>query len=56
VGTGGGARRARSDRRNDAMNTKDGTVKSDASRAATMIINNKQIQMPVRSGVIGPDV
>ncbi len=38
------------------MNTKDGTVKSDASRAATMIINNKQIQMPVRSGVIGPDV
>jgi len=38
------------------MDAKDGTVKSDASRAATMIINNKQIQMPVRSGVIGPDV
>jgi citrate synthase len=38
------------------MNAKDGTVKSDASRAATMIINNKQIQMPVRSGAIGPDV
>jgi len=38
------------------MNAKDGTVKSDASRAATMIINNKQIQMPVRSGTIGPDV
>jgi citrate synthase len=37
------------------MNAKDGTVKSDA-RAATMIINNKQIQMPVRSGSIGPDV
>jgi len=41
---------------NDTMDAKDGTVKSDASRAATMIINNKQIQMPVRSGVIGPDV
>jgi citrate synthase len=38
------------------MNAKDGTVKSDASRAASMIINNKQIQMPVRSGTIGPDV
>ena len=37
------------------MNAKDGTAKSDA-RAATMIINNKQIQMPVRSGSIGPDV
>jgi citrate synthase len=38
------------------MNAKDGTVQSDASRAASMIINNKQIQMPVRSGTIGPDV
>ncbi len=38
------------------MSEKAGTVTSDASRAATMIINNKQIQMPVRSGSIGPDV
>jgi citrate synthase len=38
------------------MDAKDGAMKSEASRAATMIINNKQIQMPVRSGVIGPDV
>ena len=37
------------------MNAQDGKVKSDA-RAASMIINNKQIQMPVRSGTIGPDV
>ena len=33
----------------------DGAKKVD-SRSATMIINNKQIQMPVRSGTIGPDV
>ncbi len=33
----------------------DGAKKGDA-RAATLIINNKQIQMPVRSGTIGPDV
>ena len=33
------------------MNAQDG-----ANRAATLIINNKQVQMPVRSGTIGPDV
>ncbi len=33
------------------MNAQDG-----ANRAATLIINNKQVQMPVRSGSIGPDV
>jgi citrate synthase len=33
----------------------DGAKKAD-SKSATMIINNKQIQMPVRSGTIGPDV
>jgi len=38
------------------MDAKDSAMKSEASRAATMIINNKQIQMPVRSGAIGPDV
>ncbi len=38
------------------MNAQDGKVKADASKAATMIIDNKQIQMPVRSGTIGPDV
>ena len=38
------------------MNAQDGGKKQDASRAATLIINNKQIQMPVRSGTIGPDV
>jgi citrate synthase len=38
------------------MNAQDGAKKSDGSRAASLIINNKQIQMPVRSGTIGPDV
>ncbi|MFM9942117.1 MAG: citrate synthase [Hyphomicrobiaceae bacterium] len=38
------------------MNAKDGAKKGDAARSATMIINNKQIEMPVRSGTIGPDV
>ncbi|HVY43530.1 MAG TPA: citrate synthase [Hyphomicrobiaceae bacterium] len=39
------------------MNAQDGpSKKSDASRAATLLINNKQTQMPVRSGTIGPDV
>ncbi len=38
------------------MNAQDGAKKADASRAATLIVNNKQMQMPVRSGTIGPDV
>ena len=39
------------------MNAQDGSGKrSDASRTATLLINNKQTQMPVRSGTIGPDV
>ena len=38
------------------MNAQDGAKKADASRAATLIINNKQLQMPVRSGTVGPDV
>jgi citrate synthase len=39
------------------MNAQDGpSKKSDVSRAATLLINNKQTQMPVRSGTIGPDV
>ena len=33
----------------------DGANKADA-RSATMLLNNKQVQMPVRSGTIGPDV
>jgi citrate synthase len=37
------------------MNAQD-TKKGDATRGATLIINNKQVQMPVRSGTIGPDV
>ena len=38
------------------MNAQDGAKNSSGSRAATLIINNKQVQMPVRSGSIGPDV
>ncbi|MEZ5855221.1 MAG: citrate synthase [Hyphomicrobiaceae bacterium] len=38
------------------MNAQDEKAKSGAKRSATMIINNKQVEMPVRSGVIGPDV
>jgi citrate synthase len=38
------------------MNAPDAPNKSDASRTATLLINNKQTQMPVRSGSIGPDV
>ncbi len=38
------------------MSAQDGAMKADASRAATLIVNNKQMQMPVRSGTIGPDV
>ncbi len=38
------------------MNAQDGKAGSGAKRSATMIINNKQVEMPVRSGVIGPDV
>jgi len=39
------------------MNAQDGSSKkSDADRTATLLINNKQTQMPVRSGTIGPDV
>lgn len=37
------------------MNAQDGKM-SDADRTATLLINNKQTQMPVRSGTIGPDV
>ena len=37
------------------MNAQDGKM-SDANRTATLLINNKQTQMPVRSGTIGPDV
>ncbi len=38
------------------MNAQDGANRGQAARSATMIINNKQIEMPVRSGTIGPDV
>jgi len=39
------------------MNAQDGSGrKSDANPTATLLINNKQTQMPVRSGTIGPDV
>ena len=38
------------------MNAPDSVKKAEAARSASMIINNKQIQMPVRSGSIGPDV
>ena len=38
------------------MNAQDNAKMGEAARTATMIINNKQIQMPVRSGTIGPDV
>ncbi len=31
-------------------------AKTAESRTATLIVNNKQMQMPVRSGTIGPDV
>ncbi len=37
------------------MNAQDGKT-PDANRTATLLINNKQTQMPVRSGSIGPDV
>ncbi len=37
------------------MNAQNGASK-DAGRSATMLINNKQVPMPVRSGTIGPDV
>ncbi|HRD77616.1 MAG TPA: citrate synthase, partial [Hyphomicrobiaceae bacterium] len=30
--------------------------KAEADRTATVIVNNKQVQMPIRSGTIGPDV
>jgi citrate synthase len=38
------------------MNAQDGKVSAGAKRTATLIINNKQVEMPVRSGEIGPDV
>jgi citrate synthase len=39
------------------MNAQDGsTTKSEAGRTATLLINNAQTQMPIRSGTIGPDV
>jgi citrate synthase len=38
------------------MNAQDGKFGAGAKRTATVIINNKQIEMPVRSGTIGPDV
>jgi citrate synthase len=37
------------------MNAQDGKA-PDANRTATLLINNRQTQMPVRSGSIGPDV
>ena len=37
------------------MNAQNGAKNADA-RAATLLINNRQMQMPVRSGTIGPDV
>ncbi|MDX2156220.1 MAG: citrate synthase [Hyphomicrobiaceae bacterium] len=37
------------------MNAQDGKAAA-AKRTATLIINNKQVEMPVRSGAIGPDV
>jgi citrate synthase len=37
------------------MNAQDGKA-PDADRTATLLINNRQTQMPVRSGSIGPDV
>ena len=39
------------------MNAQDGSGrKSDANPTATLLIDNKRTQMPVRSGTIGPDV
>jgi citrate synthase len=38
------------------MNAHDGSKAPDADRSASLLINNKQVKMPVRSGSIGPDV
>ncbi len=38
------------------MNAHDGAKAPDGDRAASLLINNKQVKMPVRSGSIGPDV
>jgi citrate synthase len=38
------------------MNAHDGSKAPDGDRAASLLISNKQVEMPVRSGSIGPDV
>jgi citrate synthase len=38
------------------MNAPDKTLKSDNGRTATLIVDNKQMTIPMRSGTIGPDV
>jgi citrate synthase len=38
------------------MNVHDGSKAPDGDRTASLLINNKQVKMPVRSGSIGPDV
>ncbi len=38
------------------MNAQDKPAKSDTGKTATLIVDNKQMTIPVRSGTIGPDV
>ena len=38
------------------MNAHDGSKAPDSDRTASLLINNVQVKMPVRSGSIGPDV
>jgi citrate synthase len=38
------------------MNAQDKTLKPDNGRTATLIVDNKQMTIPMRSGTIGPDV
>ncbi|MBN9267873.1 MAG: citrate (Si)-synthase, partial [Hyphomicrobium sp.] len=38
------------------MNAHDGSKAPDGDRTASLLIANKQVKMPVRSGSIGPDV
>jgi citrate synthase len=44
------------ERRDIDMNAHDGSKAPDADRTASLLINNVQVKMPVRSGSIGPDV
>jgi citrate synthase len=44
------------ERRDIDMNAHDGSKAPDGDRTASLLINNVQVKMPVRSGSIGPDV